>query len=1081
MNDHEKKLDNNSLSEIVNPSIPSNSLPNAPTNLLGNKREAAVMAEKILCESKNDSFNSDMEEKAGENLRKSERTKKEKTNTMDYILCHLCNKTDHSSTMVTCSNSVCGVSFCFTCIKKNAPNEEYYSSLKASAEKKLSWVCYVCNKSCACKFCKISKSESKNNNNNIITIPNSRFLEEKNEVKIDDYVIYEGEGPENESEFDEEDKENKEKIINNDLLNLSNCNDSSFQAKKNEIHKINSVVQNVESLGFKSNVNKNITRKCVCCERTDIVLNELLKFKTVEEFSIYFKNEFERKGANLTTDPIAFEENRNIMNVMSPSLNNILKLNLKSVKYLCKNCLVSKLNTKNGFDDIYKALEVNIILETSKYSNLERKIEEIIPSNINNNSQNSFNDAIKIKSDISEFDASGGNNSRYNSNNIVSNTPINMNENNALLKQLIEMQNSLNSRTQTINTLNMNNQLHNINQGINTKDSPDSFNPLYRNFNKLVEGINSFNSKNLDHNQNVVNNVSNLTGMLTNFYDSANKDVKDNLAHPKENESILGENTMEAKNDEEKKDDGLNVTNIIMNFDNQAQKNPVLSYMMNVLDDLKKQIVNIQYYSMLQRMFISYIFKNLEVFMEQIVNNQGFNEIAKNNPGLISNFGNLTEIQNTPIYQKMMSANMGNPSTSCSAANNLNEMLKKVNPEECGGRNPMDLLKNLTGGLPNNSGLNNNSNSNSNSNNITNTNSASNMMSTNNNNMNNNVNNVNNNTGSSNINQMNQNSSQQNKNISPAYALNPVQMNSNQTNQNALLDQLLKRSQGGNNIMNPNLVSMMGSLNGNMGMSMGLGNIPNLSNMSSLNNLPNMSSVSNLNSLNGIPNLSGMGSSLQGMPMMPGLGSMNNLNHNINNINNMSNMGNLNHNLNNNMNLNSMGNFNSLSNMNLPNPGLFNLNMPGVNALLNKHTMNNISGQFPNQNMPYNLLNMVNHQGQNISESLPGFNLDMQAMQGCNTGMNFGPETDNNDAREKLMKMFSMNQIGANMSNNTSSLNSMSNMNNMHNMSNNMNYMNTHGIMGQYNMNQGNPIFNNMSQQDLSQLIKINRTGKSLV
>ncbi len=91
----------------------------------------------------------------------------------------------------------------------------------------------------------------------------------------------------------------------------------------------------------------------------------------------------------------------------------------------------------------------------------------------------------------------------------------------------------------------------------------------------------------------------------------------------------------------------MNVTNIIMNFD--QNKNPIISYVVNVLEDLKKQIVSIQYYSLLQKLFISYIFKNLESFSDQVSSQQTLNEMVQ---GLNTGKNNL--LQMNPILSQIM-------------------------------------------------------------------------------------------------------------------------------------------------------------------------------------------------------------------------------------------------------------------------------------------------------------------------------------------------------------------------------------------------------------------------------------------
>jgi hypothetical protein len=59
--------------------------------------------------------------------------------------------------------------------------------------------------------------------------------------------------------------------------------------------------------------------------------------------------------------------------------------------------------------------------------------------------------------------------------------------------------------------------------------------------------------------------------------------------------------------------DNMNITNIIMNFEQNKNLN-----MHSMMEELKKQFFSIQYYSLLQKLFISYVFKNLEIFLDQI-------------------------------------------------------------------------------------------------------------------------------------------------------------------------------------------------------------------------------------------------------------------------------------------------------------------------------------------------------------------------------------------------------------------------------------------------------------------------------
>ena len=87
------------------------------------------------------------------------------------------------------------------------------------------------------------------------------------------------------------------------------------------------------------------------------------------------------------------------------------------------------------------------------------------------------------------------------------------------------------------------------------------------------------------------------------------------------------------------------------------------NYMMNIIDDLKNQINEIQYNNQLQKYFIGYIMEYLEIFMEQISNQNFINQ------------------QKTNIFQNQTPNNLFNmnfPTMNPSLMNN-NNMMKQMN------------------------------------------------------------------------------------------------------------------------------------------------------------------------------------------------------------------------------------------------------------------------------------------------------------------------------------------------------------------------------------------------------------------
>ncbi len=633
-----------------------------------------------------------------------------------------------------------------------------------------------------------------NQESNVQNINFNKDKDKEHVVKFGEFVILEKDGPDNESDIGDEEYEKDNSYQNQTGAHGIPSNQSGNfvnSTKRNEIQKLNNIILNVES--YKSNPNKNVPRKCVCCDRTDLYPSELLKFKTVEEFLLYFKFLYEKRVNVLKTDEENFEYNRNALNDLFTTLIKIIKLNLKSIKYLCKTCLVTKLNQVDGLNFIYRAMEIHVVLEnypnitnTNSHNQInyqsinnqgiktpaelnaslnninnplisaynpnnqrlkknlfetKNRLEDNTPidhqliENLkmgltpNTNGANIINNIKAVNMNTNSFNVSDNNNKtgqpnstlshsqifnklsnvkeeNFNNNlqnsleNLMNNPSINnlanmnlnfqnpnlnmnvnnplgmnrnldisnilnmtrltspnmsgpMNNTQSILQKIAEVQVSINNlNNMNMNSMNPNNQsgisnppgnhfMNNLGQtsGGGGIINPNNLHNFSNNFNQVVESINSFNNKNMNHNSNLVNNVSQLAGVLSNYLNndeekenisvnaSGNKIPESNCekeADPENKRDFSIDKENLGKNDEKKED--VNVTNIIMNFD----KAPILNYMMNVLEDLKKQIVAIQYYSLLQKLFISYIFKNLEVLMEQISNNQ----MTMNNPSI---------------------------------------------------------------------------------------------------------------------------------------------------------------------------------------------------------------------------------------------------------------------------------------------------------------------------------------------------------------------------------------------------------------------------------------------------------------
>jgi len=174
-------------------------------------------------------------------------------------------------------------------------------------------LCYICTASCLCKNCgfkQFSKNNKKRekanikNNNSIITIPNNlnNNIDNSNIVKIDNYIIYEEKGPEDESEI--ENLENEEQSVADDKqIKTKNSENLSINEQKSSLY-----IKNVEIYSKKAQ--KTINKLCIVCKNNNFFNYEILKFKCFEEFLHYVKYICEKKNSHFNQDSPAFKKNK---------------------------------------------------------------------------------------------------------------------------------------------------------------------------------------------------------------------------------------------------------------------------------------------------------------------------------------------------------------------------------------------------------------------------------------------------------------------------------------------------------------------------------------------------------------------------------------------------------------------------------------------------------------------------------------------------------------------------------------------------------------------------------------------------
>ena len=279
--------------------------------------------------------------------------------------------------------------------------------------------------------------------------------------------------------------------------------------------------------------------------------------------------------------PYSKEEN-NILKTKDKDIQKILENEEKS--FICSNCIQ---NNKILFNFL-NAKPFSLLIEDKEEKN----------KNIENNNniekkpkENIFN---VLDKQIGNFPQNENiiNNINYLNNQNINNNNINENSTLKDFQQVFNEENQKNSFPGINN--NLDNQIpfymnfpRNINlNNNNTKE-------LTSTFTKITESLTNFNGYNLKNNLNVLSNINQLTEIISTMLNDSNK-----------------------KGEEKKEDNN--------------SSNSMISSMMIIIEDLKKQINVIQYYTQLQKFFIGNIMKYLELFIEQISNQNFLNESKGN-------------------------------------------------------------------------------------------------------------------------------------------------------------------------------------------------------------------------------------------------------------------------------------------------------------------------------------------------------------------------------------------------------------------------------------------------------------------
>ena len=408
------------------------------------------------------------------------------------------------------------------------------------------------------------------------------------------------------------------------------------------------------------------------------------------------------------------DENNKICNICNMEKNSFIKCS-ECNKYYCFNCIYSKINDKIIYENlisdkkkndnwvcfecdnhILNSIKNNKCLLCGQKSNLINYEKIIQNLSYSQKEKQKFKDknellkkVIEYKGNILLCNICLDKNSiikQFLDNKLLDDTIIDKNDDENKTKENIfnvldKQIETINSQNKKINSLNSNknekdiehnntinypiiNNIQEGNQNVNYNINSPKTN-LNTKINELIPNIEDNNTRN---NLGELQNISQLTGITNSLLNNNINKININ-----QNNLSLSDGNSSNKKDE-KKDDSTNSI--------KSMKN----YMMSIIDDLKNQINEIQYNNQLQKYFIGYIMEYLEIFMEQISNQNLINQQKTNifqnqtpnnlfnmnfptmNPSLMNN-NNMMKQMNFP----MMSFNYNNPNNQNITPNIINQ------------------------------------------------------------------------------------------------------------------------------------------------------------------------------------------------------------------------------------------------------------------------------------------------------------------------------------------------------------------------------------------------------------------------
>ena len=599
-------------------------------------------------------------------------------------------------------------------------------------ENNLNWSIKICsncqNNELIGKILDKKKLPKKHIKNNIIDELSNIISKDKGETNIFNILDIKSENSsDNINESKEKEKEKEKQINEKEIIEINEQNEQNKKniqinitnEDKNNINNINNINESCENpkLDLQNIIGSNLfikdlndnnanNKNLFTINKNDCInnnLNSLFNSNLVERNINTFLN-INPNNQNPSTkniNPLLF----NIKNNIPPNLIDMSNLNNNINTFHDINLLN---NTKNQINNINNLKTINSTTNFQNNNNM-KILNQNIPVEDKNNMisfiQNLNNNNTNLGNNIINYDINQNNLNNYTSNLNNINDGINKLIGLGETKNINNIQSNINDNNIKQDNLfqSNNNNSNNLNMNINSNLIGGVNNEIKATISKISEDLFSFDNNNIENNLNILNNIQSLTATFSKIFNEENKkknnkqnnnennkkelnNIKDknldnNNINKKENsQEDIKNNINDIQNDEKLKEIVNNMeVNEIINVSPSTRA--LIDYIIKVNQSLRNQIKTLKMYIEMQKVFVAIIYQNIEMFVQNISQNQFQQQIQKSilqNKDLNQNNQNNNIISQTPNNQNNNVIPQINP-TSQISINTLNN-LQNANP-----------------------------------------------------------------------------------------------------------------------------------------------------------------------------------------------------------------------------------------------------------------------------------------------------------------------------------------------------------------------------------------------------------------